>query len=129
MYVLVADIASYPKFLPWCSASQILHQQDDAVEAAITISYKGVQKTFTTRNLLQKDKMMEMKLVEGPFRHLHGYWRFTELDGRASKVELDLQFEVASRVLSMVMTPVFTGIANQLVDAFHARAVELYGKR
>lgn len=129
MYTLVSDIASYPKFLPWCSESRILSQQEGIVEAEIMIGYHGVHKSFTTRNLLQKDKMMEIRLVEGPFRYLHGYWRFTPLADGACKVELDLEFEVANRLLSAVMTPVFSGIASQLVDAFHARAVDLYGKR
>lgn len=129
MYELVAGIGSYPEFLPWCSEARILRQEADAVEAAITISYHGVHKTFTTRNLLQKDKMMEIRLVEGPFRHLHGYWRFTALAAAGCKVELDLEFEVANRLLSVVMTPVFSAIANQLVDAFHTRAITLYGPR
>jgi coenzyme Q-binding protein COQ10 len=129
MYILVADIASYPKFLPWCGDARVLERQEDFVEAAITIAYRGVNKTFTTRNLLQKDKMMEICLVEGPFRSLHGYWRFSALEAQASKIELDLEFEVANRLLSVVMTPVFSTIASQLVDAFHARAVELYGRR
>lgn len=129
MYALVADIASYPKFLPWCGAARILRQEADAVEAAITIAYRGVHKTFTTRNLLQKNKMMEIQLVEGPFRRLNGYWRFTALEPRACKIELDLEFEVANRLVAAVLNPVFSGIANQLVDAFHKRAVALYGRR
>lgn len=129
MYSLVADIPSYPTFLPWCGGARILKQEEDMVEAAITIAYHGVHKTFTTRNLLQKNKMMEIRLVEGPFRHLHGYWRFTALEARASKIELDLEFEVSNRLLALVLTPVFSTIASQFVDAFHARAVALYGRR
>lgn len=129
MYTLVADIAAYPRFLPWCGGARILKQDADIVEAAITIAYHGVHKTFTTRNLLQKDKMMEMRLVEGPFRHLHGYWRFTALDELACKIEFDLEFEVSNRLLAVVLNPVFSGIANQLVDAFYKRAAAIYGKR
>lgn len=129
MYALVSDIGAYSQFLPWCSESRILRQQGDTAEAAITIGYHGVHKSFTTRNLLQQDKMMEIRLVEGPFRYLNGYWRFTPLAEGACKVELDLEFEVANRLLSAVMTPVFSGIASQLVDAFHARAMTLYGPR
>lgn len=129
MYVLVSDIASYPEFLPWCGGAQVLSQDEDTVIAAITIAYSGVHKTFTTRNLLQKDKMMEMQLVEGPFRYLHGFWRFTALDAGACKISLDLDFEVANRLLAAVMTPMFSKIASELVDGFHRRAVDLYGKR
>jgi len=129
MYALVADIEAYPQFLPWCGGARILGRGEDVVEAAITIAYHGVHKTFSTRNLLQKDKMMEMRLLDGPFRHLHGYWRFTALDAQGCKVELDLEFEVASRLVAAVLNPVFSNIANQMVDAFHRRAVQLYGPR
>lgn len=129
MYALVADIGAYPQFLPWCGGARVLRREEDVVEAAITIAYHGVHKTFTTRNLLQQDKMMEMRLVEGPFRHLHGYWRFTALEERACKIELDLEFEVANRLVAAVLNPVFSTIANQMVDAFHRRAVQLYGRR
>ena len=129
MYRLVADIVSYPEFLPWCGGARLLRVEDDLVEAELTIAYGGVHKTFTTRNLLQPGKMMEIQLVEGPFRQLHGYWRFTPLEAQASKIELDLEFEVASRLVAVVLTPVFTSIASQLVDAFHKRAAALYGKR
>jgi ribosome-associated toxin RatA of RatAB toxin-antitoxin module len=129
MYGLVADVESYPKFLPWCGAARLLKQEQDVVEAAITIAYRGVHKTFSTRNVLRPPESLEMQLIEGPFRHLHGRWRFTSLEARASKVELDLEFEVANRVVDAVLNPMFTDIANQLVDAFHRRAVELYGKR
>lgn len=128
MYALVADIAAYPQFLPWCGGAHILRQERDVVEAAITIAYHGVHKTFTTRNLLQPGKMMEMRLMQGPFRHLHGFWRFDPLDAHGCTIRLDLEFDVANRLLGVVLTPVFTGIVNQLVDAFHARAVALYGR-
>lgn len=129
MYRLVADIPSYPDFLPWCGGASIVSQDEDVVVAAITIAYKGVHKTFTTRNLLQQDKMMEMRLIEGPFRYLHGYWHFTPLAERGSKIALDLEFEVANRLLATVLTPVFTSIATDLVDGFGRRAHELYGAR
>ena len=129
MYALVSDIASSPQFLPWCGGARVLSQDEDSVVAAITIAYGGVHKTFITRNLLQKDKIMEMQLVEGPFRHLHGFWRFAALDVNACKISLDLDFEVANRLLATVMTPMFGKIAGELVDGFHRRAVALYGKR
>lgn len=129
MYALVADVPSYPQFLPWCGGARLLRQEQDIAEAAITIAYKGVNKTFTTRNVLRPNESLEMRLIDGPFRHLHGCWRFVSLDERACKVELDLEFEVANRLVGVVLNPVFSAIANQMVDAFHRRATALYGKR
>lgn len=129
MYALVADIPSYPQFLPWCGSARILSQDEDLVVASIDIAYKGVHKTFTTRNRLQQDKLLEMSLVEGPFRHLHGNWLFSALSADASRVSFDLDFEVSNRLLAVVINPVFTAIANQMVDSFAARARVVYGPR
>ena len=129
MFELVADISSYPKFLPWCGGACIVSTQGDEVIAAIDIAYAGVNKTFTTRNLLQPGHAMEMRLLEGPFCYLQGLWQFQALEAEASKISLDLEFEVANKMVSLVLTPVFSNIANQLVDRFYQRAVELYGRR
>ncbi len=129
MFDLVADIPSYPKFLPWCGGARVLSQEADVVIAAIDIAYHGVHKTFTTRNLLQHGKMMEIRLLDGPFSYLQGFWRFAALDERASRISLDLEFEITNRLVGAVLTPVFSSLANQLVDSFHDRARSLYGER
>jgi coenzyme Q-binding protein COQ10 len=129
MFELVADIPSYPQFLPWCGGARVVAAKDDEVIAAIDIAYGGVNKTFSTRNLLQRDKIMEMRLIEGPFSFLQGCWQFTPLGEDASKIALDLEFRVANRLMSLALTPVFSSIANQMVDRFHQRAAELYGTR
>jgi ribosome-associated toxin RatA of RatAB toxin-antitoxin module len=129
MYSLVADIGAYPEFLPWCSGSEILSEDEDEVSAVIHVSYSGLNKAFTTRNRLQKNKIMEIRLVEGPFSHLHGYWQFQELDEEASKIVFDLEFSFSTRMMSMMVGPVFTRIADGMVDSFCKRAESLYGKR
>ena len=128
MFEIVDDIASYPQFLPWCGSTQIIQRNEDTVEAAIQITHSGINKTFTTRNRNQKGKMIEVQLVNGPFRHLHGYWRFERLEDNACKVSLDMDYEFSSKILGLLVGPIFGQIANTLVDAFCTRATKLYGK-
>ncbi len=129
MYQLVDNIEDYPDFLPWCKSS-IIHQRDeDEVTATLCLARSGLQKSFTTRNRLQKGKMIEVRLVDGPFRHLEGYWRFKNLHDKACKVELDLEFEFAGKILSYALGPIFNQIAHSLVDAFTNRALDRYGRR
>lgn len=129
MFALVDDIEAYPEFLPWCRATQVLERNEDEVRATIALSKGGVDKSFTTCNRNQGHKMIEMRLVEGPFQRLEGFWRFTPLGDDGCKVSLDLEFEFASRMLSIVVGPVFSQVANSLVDSFQQRAVAVYGKR
>lgn len=129
MYHLVDDIESYPDFLPWCRSAREWERDEDEVKASIELQRGGIHKTFTTCNRLQKDKMIEIRLVEGPFRHLEGFWRFEALEQGGCRVSLDMEYEFSSRLLKMAIGPVFAQITNNLVDAFCERATELYGKR
>lgn len=129
MYALVADIEAYGQFLPWCGGTRVLQRESDSVTASIAISYRGVHKSFTTRNTLEPGRHMTLQLVDGPFRHLRGHWRFEPLDENACKVALDLDFEFSNRLVALAVGPVFESIANSLVDSFRQRAESLYGQR
>ncbi len=127
MYKLVDDVETYPDFLPWCKAAEEISRNQDEVEASLDISHSGVHKSFTTRNRLQPGQSIEMQLVEGPFKHLNGIWRFETLGEAGSKVGLELEFEFSSKLLGMTFGPLFSKIANSLVDAFIQRAQKVYG--
>ena len=129
MFELVSDIESYPRFLPWCRGARILSRALDEVRARIEFAAGGVTKAFTTRNRHQVNKMIEMHLLDGPFSRLDGFWRFDPLGREGSKIALFLEYGFSSRVLGLVVGPIFGQIANTLVDAFQQRAVEIYGPR
>ena len=127
MYAVVDDIESYPEFLQWCRSASVISRDTDVVTAKLELAKGSVHKVFTTRNRLMPGKMIEMKLVEGPFHHLEGFWRFDALSEDACKVILDLEFDFSSKMVGLVVGPVFNQVANTLVDAFCKRASDLYG--
>jgi ribosome-associated toxin RatA of RatAB toxin-antitoxin module len=129
MFELVNDVRGYPRFLPWVESSEVLEELPDEMLARLNLQFAGMRKAFTTRNRLQPGKMIEIRLVDGPFHHLEGFWRFTPLgEGQACKVQLDMEFEFATPLVSFAFGPVFMQMANSLVDAFSRRADELYGR-
>lgn len=129
MYDLVNDIESYPRFLPGCRSAKVHSRDEDTIQASLELAKGAVSKSFTTCNRLQKNKMIEVRLVEGPFRHLEGFWRFDALESGASRVSLDLEFEFSNRLVGLAIGPVFNQVANTLVDSFVRRAREVYGVR
>lgn len=129
MYRLVDDIPAYADFLPWCRSAEEIQRDENEVTGRLELAYSGMEKSFTTLNRIHKDKLIEMRLVEGPFKQLEGFWRFDPLGDQACKVSLDLEFEFSNRLVGMAMGPVFSQIANTLVDAFSKRAEQVYGKR
>ena|SRR5579872_5588149 len=128
MFRLVDDVASYQLFLPWCKESQELSRTEDEVRATLILSAKGLQKSFTTCNRLQKDKMIEISLINGPFRHLEGFWLFHHEGEKLCTIQFDLEFEFSSKFLGLAFSPVFHQVASTLIDAFAKRAEQLYGK-
>jgi ribosome-associated toxin RatA of RatAB toxin-antitoxin module len=129
MFALVSDVDSYPRFLPWCSGAQALPHEGDEVRARIDFVVGGVSKSFTTRNRHVANEAILMQLVEGPFSQLQGSWRFAPLGDAGCKISLNLEYEFSSKIVSMVIGPVFNKIASSLVDAFQKRADDVYGRR
>lgn len=127
MFELVNSIEEYPRFLPWCNTSHIISRTESEIIAELSVAWKGIHKSFTTRNLLFPNDRMEIKLVNGPFHRLDGVWNFIALDEYACKITLDMEFEFTGRFIDKLFQPVFQHIANTLVEAFCKRAVELYG--
>ena len=127
MFALVNDIESYPLFLPWCRSARVLERRDSEVKAALKLSKGGIEKTFTTLNRAFSEERIDIKLVEGPFRRLEGYWRFEPMGEHGSRVSLDLHFEFSNPLLRLTLGPVFHQVGSALVDAFVGRARQLYG--
>lgn len=126
MFELVDDIESYPKFLPWCRSSRILRRSGDLVDAELEIARGGFNKSFATRNTILAPQEIRMSLLNGPFKHLAGVWTFTPLRNDASKIELNLEFEMAGKLASLAFGAIFNQICNTMVGAFSDRANALY---
>lgn len=127
MFALVDDVAAYPEFISWCESCDVHHRDEDQVKASLMVSGGGFRKSFTTHNLLQQDKMIEIRLIDGPFKHLEGFWRFDALDDGQCCVAFDLEFEFAGKLLDFAFGPVFQQMTNKLIDIFCKRADAVYG--
>jgi ribosome-associated toxin RatA of RatAB toxin-antitoxin module len=140
MYDLVVGVEAYPQFLPWCQRAEVLTQDEQGMTARLHLSYAGVRHAFTTRNIHELGRSVQMSLVDGPFSQLDGVWRFVPIGtpaahaapgagAQACRVEFDLSYAFASRSLELVVSPVFDRIANTFVDSFVRRAEQVYGPR
>lgn len=130
MYQLVNNVADYAAFLPWCRSSEVKSESDTEMVASVEIAKGVLNKTFTTHNQLQQGQRIDLQLVNGPFKKLSGYWQFDALKTEnACRVNLELEFEFDNAMMSIAAKPIFTQIANSLVDSFCKRAVEIYGER
>ncbi|GLT15521.1 SRPBCC family protein [Vibrio algivorus] len=126
MYDLVNDIEKYPEFLPGCSGSKLIESTDGALVASVDVSKAGIKKTFITSNTMEPGRRIDLELVDGPFKSLTGFWRFTPLDDFACKIEFSLSFEFTNKLIEMAFGKVFNELTNNMVNSFTQRAKQKY---
>ncbi|HJP04051.1 MAG: ubiquinone-binding protein [Chromatiales bacterium] len=127
MYRLVDNVESYPEFLPWCAAAELISRDTDELVAGLTIGYGALNSQFTTRNKLKPPEQMTMELLDGPFSSLEGVWSFGQVGEQGCEVKLHVEFEFSSAVQDALFGGTFELICNELIDAFIRRAHDLYG--
>lgn len=131
MYDLVADVKTYPQFLPWCAAARIrsVTQHDDysVMLADLVISFKVFRERFGSRAELHPgEKRIELDYLDGPFKHMKSSWNFTDAEDGGCDVHFFVDFEFRNKVLQKLIGVVFNEAMHRIVAAFERRAAELY---
>ena len=133
MFDLVADIEHYPEFVPLCRDLKVkVRTKGEGTEilvADMTVAYKLVRETFTSRVTLDQPKLQILvEYLSGPFSHLQNRWVFQPVDEKSCDVEFFIAYEFKSRVLAALMGAMFDAAFRRFADAFEKRADEVYGK-
>jgi len=132
MYELVADVGSYPEFLPWTAAARVRKvtpRADGAtvMEADLVISFKVFRERFGSRVTLWEDeRRIETEYLDGPFKHMRSNWRFEEAEA-GCVVHFDVDFAFRNRLLQSAAELFFYEAMKRVVRAFEERAKQLYG--
>jgi len=129
MFILVDDVESYPEFLPWCSSAEVHNRTAEIVEATLELHKGSLSDHFTTRNTRCEFETIEIELIDGPFRHLQGGWRFTEIGEEGCKLALKLDFEFENMFVDMIFGSFFEDTCNSLINAYSKRAKAVFGVR
>ena len=136
MYDLVADVESYPKFLPWNAAARIRSRRPgtdaagphEVMEADLVISFKVFRERFGSRVVLRPAlRKIETEYIDGPFRHMRSTWDFRDRPGGGCEVEFFVDFEFRNAILQGIIGVVFNEAMQRIVRAFERRAAELHG--
>jgi coenzyme Q-binding protein COQ10 len=131
MYDLVADVAAYPRFLPWCAAARIrsvTEQGDSAVmEADLVISFKVFRERFGSRVTLHPGpRKIDTEYLDGPFKYLKSTWDFKPTE-TGCEISFFVDFEFRNVILQKAIGLVFNEAMQRIVRAFETRAEDLYG--
>ncbi len=127
MYDLVADVAKYPDFLPWCVATRVRSVKDNVMLADMVIGFKMIREKYTSEVTMDPEREVKIVYKNGPFKYLNSHWRFTPDEEKGGcTIDFFVDFEFRSALLQKVMGAVFNEAVQLMMSAFEKRAVELY---
>ena len=126
LFDLVADVGSYPRFLPWCMAARVRSRTETELVADLTIGFGPFREKFSSRVALDRPNRVIVTYENGPFRYLNNQWNFVP-HGSGSEVDFFVDFEFHSRILQGAIGVVFNEAVRRMVNAFLKRACDVYG--
>jgi coenzyme Q-binding protein COQ10 len=126
LFDLVADVAKYPEFLPWCVAARVRSRTATELTADMTIGYGPFRESFTSRDVLDRPGRIDVHYSKGPFKYLNNHWLFLP-HPTGTEVAFFVDFEFNSRILQAAIGVVFNEAVRRMVAAFHKRAIAVYG--
>ena len=133
MFDLVADIESYPAFVPMCE-KLVIRRRSEAEDGTVTlladmsIGYKLIRESFTTRVRLDRAaRRILVEYVDGPFSHLENRWAFHARETGGCEVEFFIDYAFKSRAFGMLAGAVFDTVFRRMAHSFETRADVVYG--
>jgi coenzyme Q-binding protein COQ10 len=134
MFDLVADVESYPQFLPLCEALVVRKREhagdSEVLIADMTVGYKAIRETFTSRVILEPAQLAVNAgsvpdRPSGPFRRLENRWSFAEAPGGCD-VNFFIAYEFKSTMLQALVGALFERAFRRYTRAFEERAQAIY---
>jgi coenzyme Q-binding protein COQ10 len=131
MFALVADVESYPEFVPLCESLRVISRErngtDEIITATMTVAYKFIHESFTTRVQVRRDGLeIVAEHVDGPFTQLLNRWRFHPAGNGGTDIEFYISYAFKSRALRLLMGSLFNKAVRKYTTAFERRADQIY---
>jgi len=126
LFDLVADVAKYPEFLPWCVAVRVKSRATTELVADLAVGFGPFRESFTSRVALERPNHIKVRYENGPFRYLNNNWDFCP-HPHGCEVDFFIDFEFRSKILQSAVGVVFNEAVRRMVNAFRKRARDIYG--
>lgn len=127
MFDLVADVGSYPEFLPWVVATRIRSDDGHEMVADMLVGFKALREKFTSRVIKDRPGRLEVIYIDGPMRDLDNVWHFRALEDGGCEIDFAVDFSFKNKMFEMLAGQYFDRAFRKMVAAFEDRADALYG--
>ena len=127
LFDLVADVKSYAEFLPWVAAVRIRSDSETETIADLVVGFRALKETFTSKVTKHRPESILTDYIEGPLKYLHNSWKFRSDRKGGSEIDFCVDFAFRSRIFEALAGQMFDRALRRMIQAFEARAHDLYG--
>jgi coenzyme Q-binding protein COQ10 len=126
---LVADVESYPKFLPlWRVAHVYRREGDDVYYTDQQVGTRLLMsQRFHSRTHLGRPTDIKITSDDSIFENFRISWHFESPTEDSCRIDFELRCDTHSSMMRRVMDIMLLETARTMVEAFEARANKLYG--
>jgi coenzyme Q-binding protein COQ10 len=127
MYALVADVARYDEFLPWVVGVRVKSDSETEMVADLLVGFKALREKFTSRVQKQHPRLIKVHYLDGPLKDLDNEWHFRAMSPTECEIDFSVSFTFRNKMFEALAGQYFDRAFRKMVNAFEARAEELYG--
>ena len=125
IFNLINNIEEYPKFLPWCKKTEVTKEAENSQIGKIFISKSFINWSFSTKNIIDRNKSISLSLIDGPFDNLDGRWNFKKIDDNNTFVSLEINYKFKNSLIELSIEPIFATIMNSILESFIDQAFKI----
>jgi coenzyme Q-binding protein COQ10 len=126
IFELVADVESYPAFVPMWRAATVSERDDDGYYTDQEVGFGLVVQRFRTRTRLHRPEWIEVTSIDDAFQQLHIRWQFAPAGEGGCRVDFTMACTVPSLFLQSFIDLMLMPTAMATVSAFEIRARRLF---
>lgn len=126
LFDLVADVESYPSFLPMWREARVLERDGNVYHTKQSLGIGLLQEHFQTRTVLIPPLRIEVSSSDPLFHEFYIHWDFATI-GLGCRISVALQWQLAIPSLQCAVDRILPSAARSIIGAFEARAREEFG--
>ena len=126
LFGLVADIESYPAFVPGCLKTRVLSRRDNVLLVDNVFGAGPLRQKFTSRATLDSPDKLCITSDNGVWRRFRMDWRFESV-GNGCRLSCDMELEFLSGLLNAVAPFAAPDVESRILRAFELRAEKILG--
>lgn len=134
MFDLVADVTTYPHFIPWIEALRVREDNIVAGHGLLTadmiVKYKLFRETFRSEVTFDRTaKSIDVAYVRGPLKSLTNHWQFVEArEGCLIDFRISFEFRniLMQTLANQLIDKVFMRLSGAFIDEAHRRYTPIH---